>query len=273
MKQSVLYAAALLTTIGLAGCGSASSSGSTAFAASASAPVAGATTTAATTAPVTVGDTVDFAVVSKAVAAASTSKGTVHVTSSVAGMGAVQIDLDLHAQSVRESVDVAGMSVEVLVVDEQAYLGGGVAKTLGAKTRWLKIDPRGTDKLSKQLGPLVTSLQSSSASSDPATGLSSLTDAKAKVTAASATSTTYTVDLSAAQLAELAKKQPSLAKAGGQAVTFDYTIDSQGLPQKMALTIAGKSIVTTYSGWGAPVTITAPAASDVTLTSDLAAAA
>ena len=100
MKQPALYATALLAAVGLAGCGSAGSqgaagaspSGSPASESASSAPVAA----AATTMPaVKVGDVVGFAAVTKAVSAASKAKGTVDVTSSLAGMGAVQMDLDL----------------------------------------------------------------------------------------------------------------------------------------------------------------------------------
>jgi len=120
---------------------------------------------------------------------------------------------------------------------KKAYIGGGITKGLGAKTPWLQIDPKGTDKLSQKLAPLVTSLASASASSDPAASLSSLAGARATVTTTSATSTTYKVKLTAAQLAEMAKKQPALARAGGQALTFDYTVTSAGLPQKVSITV------------------------------------
>ena len=56
-------------------------------------------------------------------------------------------------------------------------------------------------------------------------------------------------------------------------MSCDYTVRSTGLAERMGITVAGRSIVTTYCGWGAPVKITAPPASQVTLTSALAAAA
>ncbi len=279
MKHPVLCATALLLAAGLAGCSStgsevaAGTSPSAKTGASSSQAPDGAAAAAAAAAPRHVGDVVDFAAVTKTVSSASKAKGTTHIALSMAGGGALQMDVDLRNASVRESVDVGGPSLVVLIVDKKAYIGGGIAKTFGAKTPWVQIDPQGTDKVSKQLAPVVASLATAAESSDPAASLSPLADAKATVTASSTTSTTYRVKLTAAQLAELAKKQPALAKAGGQPVTFDYTVTSAGLPQKIGITVGGKTIVTTYSGWGAPLKITAPPASQVTLTSAITAAA
>lgn len=259
MKRS-LAAVAAAATIVLAGCGSDTDTATN----TSSSTSQSSTTSAPQTAKA--GESVDFAAVATESAAAVKDKKSAHMTMNLGSQGSVEADVDYAStpQSMKMTMDMSGQSMDMIYIDKVMYMGGDMFAQLTGGKKWIKIDPNGTDALSKQMAPMLKQIETSMA--NPVEAISALKDVKATVKSTDSSSTTYAVTLTKAQLEEMAKAQGTSTEDLSSlpaTVTYDYTIGSDKLPQKMTMEVSGQKIDMTFSKWGEPVTIEAPAASEV----------
>jgi hypothetical protein len=263
MKRS-LAAVAAAAALALTGCGS-----GTDTATSTTASQTSTTTTASPTETATSGESVDFAAVAAESAAAVKAKKSAHMTMSMGSEGTIDADVDYAStpQSMKMSMKLSDQTMELVYVDRIMYMGGDMFAQLSNGKKWIKIDPKGTDPMSKQMGPMLSQIETSMA--NPVEALAALKDVKATVKSSDSSSTTYTVTLTKAQLTEMAKKQGAPGVSSGDLgslpaeITYDYTIGAYKLPQKMSMTLGGQAMDMVFSKWGESVSISAPPASEV----------
>lgn len=246
MKKSLVSAVALsgALAVGLAGCGSSASptaSSSTSSPASAS-PSSGSTTSAGA-----VGDSASATElatrISDAMVKAKSGKGRISTTggSSAANVtGTLQFAINGATTQAQGSFTVSGMTLEIVTKDSLVYIKGLPTQMTGGKP-WVKIDPKGTDTLSKSMAQLGSN------TGDPRALVDSFKGGKATVKSKNGGLTTYDVT-------------GATALAGG---TLEVTVDDHSLPSTFKVTTAGVTVIAEYSDWGAPVTITAPPADQV----------
>ena len=108
---------------------------------------------------------------------------------------------------------------------------------------WVKVDPNGTDEMSKALR------EGGSSSGDPQTMVNALKGGTATVVDTNGGNTHYRIT--------------GLSISGATGTTMDLTVDSKNLPVTSVVEASGAKVTTTYSDWGAPVTVTAPPADQV----------
>jgi hypothetical protein len=261
MKRS-LAAVAAAAALALTGCGS-----GTDTARSTTASQTSTKTTPTETA--TSGESVDFAAVAAESAAAVKAKKSAHMTMTMGSEGTIDADVDYAStpQSMKMSMKLSDQTMELVYVDRIMYMGGDMFAQLSNGKKWIKIDPKGTDPMSKQMGPMLSQIETSMA--NPVEALAALKDVKATVKSSDASSTTYTVTLTKAQLTEMAKKQGAPGVSSGDlgslpaTITYYYTIGADKLPLKMTMNLSGQSMDMVFSKWGEPVSISAPPASEV----------
>jgi hypothetical protein len=260
MKRSLVIAAAVAGSIALAGCGSsAGSSGSGGTSSSSSSAAAAA---------VKSGDTVDLAPIMKKASDAVLAKKTGHMSMDMGSSGSLDADVDYAGSTttMKMSMDAAGQKLDMIFVDKVLYLGGTMAAQLGGGKKWVKIDPNGTDALSKQMAPILA--QMGTAAQNPTAGLAALQGAKATVSSVEGSNTTYSVTLDKDQIAHVMKASGAGALGDTSAVApaslaYTITLDGDSLPVKVVTTAAGVGATVNFSKWGDPVVIAAPPASDV----------
>jgi hypothetical protein len=257
--KPVLVPVALAVALAVSACSSSSTSTAT------SASAAGSSTSAAATAGGgAVGDTVDATGVitgmTEAMKAAKTGKMT--MTSTNAGAGVLNATSEFEytdtSQNQHLTMDMSGMSIEMVVLDGVMYLKGMPTSVTGGKA-WVKIDPNGTDALSKQLAGSLSQMGVDSS-------LAAYQGAKATLVDTDGGGKHYRVDGLTLPSASTATGSAATAATTSPSVTTaDFWLDSKGLPLKSSVTVGGLSgtVTVTYSGWGAPVTITAPPADQV----------
>jgi len=250
MKKSLVPAIALSGALALvlAGCGSSasptaatssssssSSSSSTGSSATPAAPAAAAGQSEDATALATR--------ISDAMLKAKSGKGTISTSGGSAGTnatGSLQFAVDGATTQAQGTFTVAGMTLEIVTTGGVVYIKGLPVQLIGGKP-WVKIDPKGTDSLSKSMSQLGSN------TGDPRALVDSLKGGKATVKSTSGGQTTYEIT-------------GATALAGG---TLEVTVDGQGLPSTFKVTTSGVTVTAKYSDWGAPVTITAPPADQV----------
>ncbi|CCH77346.1 conserved exported hypothetical protein [Nostocoides japonicum T1-X7] len=222
----------------------------------------------AAVAAVKVGDTVDLASVMGRSAEAVKAKKTGHMAMSLGSEGTADADVDYSRPStaMRMSMKASGQTMEFIVVDKTIYLGGGMLSSMSDGKKWIKIDPNGTDALSKRMAPMLNRMDS--LSKDPASQFAGLKGVKATVTQADGSSTTYRVTLTKEQLqAQKDREFPGLGGANANTlpdgVEYTITLDKDGLPRTMDTTVSGQHVTVTMSKWGEPVDISAPPAGEV----------
>jgi hypothetical protein len=267
--RRLVPAAALALALGLSACGS--SGGSTS--ASTGDEPAGQTQSASAL----------FADMTHAMGKATSTKVTFEssgLTQSVTGSGTFRFGRDLGADL---SVTVAGQgNIRIVVLPDAFYLKLPSTAGLPGGKDWIKLTSKGDDALSAAFGPMLDQL---SQSFDP-TGNAAVLKASTSVTRAGTatvdgvrtTKYTATVDLAkvaAAVGGGLATQYKALATS--QTTSLDYAIwvGDDSLPRKFSTTIetpqGDVTAVGTYTDWGAPVTITAPRASEIADSSGMAA--
>ena len=261
MKRTTITAVTMAGAIALAGCGS--STGSTGSSGSTSS-----SSSSAAAAAVKSGDTVDLAPIMKKSSAAVLAKKTGHMSMSLGSTGSVDADVDYSGSTtaMKMSMDAGGQKLEMIFAGKALYLGGAMATALGAGKKWIKIDPNGTDALSKQMAPLLT--QMATAGQNPTQALAALQGAKATIASVDGSNTTYAVTLDKAQIAQVMKASGIESPGDTSAVTpdslaYSITLDGDSLPVKVVTTTAGVAATITFTKWGEPVDISAPPASEV----------
>ncbi len=262
MKRS-LAAVAAAAALALTGCGS-----STDTATTPSATVS--QTSASPTETAKAGDSVDFASVMAESTAAVKDKKSAHMTMSLGSEGSIDADVDYAStpQSMKMTMDVGGEQMQMIYLDKVMYMGGETFAQMSGGKKWIKIDPKGTDPMSKQMAPMLAQIETSMA--NPVESLAALKDVKATVKSSDSSGTTYSVTLTKAQLEEMSKSPggaPGVSSDDLDAlpatVTYDLTIGTDKLPQKMVMEVSGQKMEMAFSKWGEPVSITAPPASEV----------
>ncbi|MBT9256369.1 hypothetical protein KMZ32_17660 [Phycicoccus sp. MAQZ13P-2] len=268
MKRTVLSVLALSGALVLGACGSSTNETSTGSGSSSSS--AAAQETKAPTARV--GDTVDLKTIAEQSSAAVKAKGTAHMTMKTTGQGAgtIEADADYSGDSPKMvmTVDEAGESFQMVYLDKVMYMGADSFKEMTGGKKWLKIDPSGDDPMSQMMGPMLDQMESTVA--NPTEQLKDVEGAEAKVSKVENGLTTYQVTLTKEQLSAMVKKQSGLPGLTEEAlkqvpdgVTYDMTLDAEGLPVTVDMDMGGEKMSITYSKWGEPVTVEAPPASEV----------
>ncbi|MGG5260682.1 hypothetical protein [Phycicoccus avicenniae] len=270
MKRTIVSALALSGALVLGACGSATNDTGTGS-------KAAATSEAPAAATAKVGDTVDLAELGAKSQAATQAKRTSHMTMDMGSQGKAEADVDYSdgATKMSMSMDAEGEKLQIVYADKVMYLGGDSFAELAGGKKWIKIDPKGKDMMSQMMGPMIGQMESSM--SNPAGELANLKGTKATVTKVENGVTTYEVKLTAEQMKEMVKKQASgipgvsedalkqmlESNAMPDGLTYELSIDAEGLPTKVVAGLKGQAVTMEYSKWGEPVDIKVPAASEV----------
>lgn len=254
MKTSLVPAVALsgVLAVGLAGCGSSASpsasSRSTSTQSTSTAVTPSASSSGSATSQAAVGDTIDATELgtrmTDAMAKAKTGRGTVSRNGGTAATtvtGSMQFVFGASTQTQTQGTfTVAGTTLEIVTTGGVVYLKGLPVQMTGGKP-WVKIDPTGTDVLSRSLAQLGGSL------GDPRAVAKNLQGGKAKVITRRGGLTTYEIT-----------GAPGLA--GG---TMVATIDALDRAVTSTVTTPKATVKVTYTDWGSPVTITVPPADQI----------
>ena len=260
VRRPLIVLALPVVALGLSSCGK-TVTVSTAAGASSPAAVAGATSSAATSQPTfTVGQTLTAKDFEQTSEAAAREAGSAHLKMSMMGNAVTaegEISYKDGHQAMTMDMSAMGMDMHMIYVDKTAYLKMAM---LGDK--YVKIDPKGDDELSKSFGSGMDGMSSLN-------GLGPLGDSvKWTVTESGPDGTTVTTKLTREALEQLAKAEGKSSNLDGLPagdVTLTSTLDAKNRPTKTVMQVGGKTMMTmTITDWGTPVTITAPPSSDVT---------
>lgn len=251
-----IAAVGLAGALALAGC---SSSGSgtvsppaTSAGAAASSPATSTSASASAASAAAVGSTVDGAELGAQMRDAMVKAKTGKASMTMAGTGAGQIKADTVFEYVDENTTNSQANMTMSSLDIVAVMSGGAIYIKGLPTQltggkpWVKVDPNGDDPISKSLG------ESLSQGSGPDSVVKGLQNATVTVKDVSDGATTYHVTGLSAGTA---------TAAAGSAM--DLKVGADGLPISSEVTVSGVTVALTYSDWGAPVSITVPAAGDI----------
>lgn len=212
--------------------------------------------------------------------AATLAKSTVHMTMAAGPTSSQQqkvatAQLRLRDKGTDMALELTSPAgTKVVSVGGTVYIATGQA--IGGK-HWIKIDPAGKDPVSRSVAPLLSSM---TGNLDVTSQLTRMPDAKlSSATAATdgATAVTrYVVTTTERDLVAAAEafglpaaiKQQTLAALKGAHGTSTIDVDASDLPVRAESVVRGSArsdtdTTVTYSGWGEPVTIAAPRASDV----------
>lgn len=196
--------------------------------------------------------------------------GEVHVNSTgEAYLAGTNTKMSMHG-------DVPGFgSLDMVVIGDTAYLKlpAGLAAT---GKPWVKIDPSGTDPVSKALSGMLSQEEQSV---DPTKSLAQLTGAatitkRSQTTVNGQPATRYVLSVDTQKLLHSKLVTPAMRQLIGSAgaslpphFTEILWLNSDNLPVKTTVSekVAGQqvSVVATYTDWGGPVDITAPPADQV----------
>lgn len=265
MNRSILAVGALAGALALGACGTATAPQAGTAAASSAAPAAAQPSAA-------VGDVMALKDLAERSSAAIRAKRTVQVAQTVgdAATSTGQIDYAESGPRLAMTTNASGRQVDVVYTDGVMYLGGDSLSTLSGGKKWVKLDPDGTDLMSKMMAPVLTQMESSM--SNPADQLKVFADVDATVSAVEDGATTYTIKLTQEQLAASVKAATKGLPGGlsdaavarlADGLTYTMTVDAGYLPSEMVVDVPNGPVTVTYSKWGEPVTITAPAADEV----------
>lgn len=267
MRRTSLLRLAVVPVVSLVvltGCGSSeegSSSGGSSSSGSSSSEESGSTETSEAAEPLTKTDFGDR--IYAAFQEAGTLKFEIEQTGAASSTGSGEADLSGEEVASRVSQEVQGAgTVDAVVLDGLFYVKS--AQLSGEK--WLKIDPKAKDGL----GALVGSL---GGNSDPAKLLKVMNQAS-EVTAegqeevGGVETTKYHVVLPRKAFAATLGDNPQVTQMLPEQVEFDMWVDGDDLVRKQVseITVAGQKTgsTITYSGFGEPVEIEAPPASQTT---------
>lgn len=268
MRRRLIALALPVVALTLSSCGktvsvSTPTSTSTSTVASTTAAVAGTTSPtssmpSATT--FTVGQSVSATTLNDLSDAAIKDAGSVHMKMSMMDEMSADADMKFVGDEPQMTMKMSGMgeSFTMIYVDGKLYMK---MPMLGSK--YIKIDPDGTDALSKEMGSSIKQLSSMN-------GVGELGDSiNWKVSAAGPTGTTFAAEVTEEDLRKAAGASGATdlptgdMPFGKMSVTMSY--DAQNRPVKSVVTMGGQQMVTmTMSDWGKPLTVSAPPSSEVT---------
>jgi len=246
MKSTLITAVALSGALALAGCGS---SGSTSAPSSSGGSAASSSTTSNAPAA-TAGSTLPSgdlgARISEAMIAARSGKGTLSTEGGPATQALTGnlefVFVDEKTTEMHGTMSVGGQSLEIVTKGSVFYLKGVPAQMGGGKP-WVKIDPSGTDPISKSMSRLGAN------AGDPRAMLDAFKGGTATVVDSSGGMTHYRI---------------ADAKVSGATTSvIDVTTDARDLPSNFTVAVQGTTIKVDYTDWGSGVTITEPPADQV----------
>lgn len=251
VKLPILAAAVCAAAVSLAGCASGTTTSTS------TAPAAASTAVAPATSATDSAGVMDGMSLSKKMAdafvAAKTGTLTMTMTSTGATTSAVSVNGTITSkfaiQADGKMDSMVTMALGPLNLDAVVAGGTMYMKMSGLKSKdgkpWIKIDPTGTDALSKQLAGQLGQ------AGDPRAQMEGYKDATVSVVSSSDGVTNYKL---------------TGVKSSGQTVNGDVLIsveDSTGRPKKITMDVSGVQAVGVFSGWGEPVSVTIPSADQV----------
>lgn len=247
MKTTSIAVVALTAALGLSACGS---SDSAAPAASASASTSSTSSAAAGAAQV--GEAVDGAALATRMTDAMIEAGSGTVSMDLGAQGSAKGSFTMKDGAMEQSMEMAiqGQTLQIISSDGLIYMKG----LPGSTKPWVKIDPKGTDPVSKMFAGLTGEM------GDPRQLASALKGSKATVVSRTADESVYDVTIDPSTLTG---GSTATASPAAQPVTARYTLDASDRPTTMTVDAQGQTISITFADWGKPVTITVPPADQV----------
>ncbi|MGA8979146.1 MAG: hypothetical protein WB473_08520 [Pedococcus sp.] len=246
MKTTSIAVVALTAALGLSACGSsdpATPAASTSSSSSSSSAAAGV---------VKAGDTVDGAALATRMTDAMLEAGSGTVTMDLGAQGSAKGSFTMKDAKMEQSMEMAiqGQTLQIISAGGIIYMKG----LPGSTKPWVKIDPKGTDPVSKMFAGLTGEM------GDPRQLATALKGSTATVVSSSGEESVYdvTIDPSTLTGGGTATASPS-----AQPVKARYTLDASDRPTKMTVDAEGQTITITFADWGKPVTITVPPADQV----------
>lgn len=228
-----------------------------------------------------VGGVISVAQLGDLVSANTNKKETAHFSLQVSGTvgisssGTVKFGSPL---AMDETTNVPQMgNMEIRVLDNTAYLKlpASIAQMEGATKPWVKLDPNGSDPLSKAM---AGSLQTAQQDVDPSAMLNKIKSA-GTITATSQDTvngqpaTHYTITVDPKKLTTNVAGLGTDANMLPSSMTMDYWVNSDNLPVKFTTAASVPSptggapiqvnVTGNFTDWGQPVNITAPPADQV----------
>lgn len=249
MKTTSIAAVALAAALGLSACGS---SDTAEPAASKSSSTSSSSSSSSAAGAVKAGDSVDGAALATRMTDAMIKAGSGTVTMDLGAQGSAKGSFTMKDGKMEQSMEmgIQGQTLQIVSSDGIIYMKG----LPGSKKPWVKIDPKGTDPMSKMFAGLTGDM------GDPRQLATALKGSKATVVSSSADESVYdvTIDPSTLMGGSTATASPSVAP-----VKARYTLDAQDRPTKMTVDAQGQTISIVFADWGKPVTITVPPADQV----------
>lgn len=152
---------------------------------------------------------------------------------------------------------------EMLFIDGVMYISGSsISEATGGK-KWAKLDPNGSDPMSKSLAGLTGIFEMAANPTSIYEGV----DAKAKVTKVEGDKVTYEATFTSEQLQEMSKKM--LGDSAGEMGSAAPTLESQSMTQivdkegRLLEVKLDENSTITYSDFGTDVSIEAPPEGEV----------
>lgn len=262
MRRPLIALALPVVALGLSSCGktvTVSTPVSTTTAAVA-ATTSSASSSAATSQKFTVGQTVSAKTLNELSDTAIKDAGSVHLKMAMMDAMTADADMKFVGDQPEMTMKMSGMGQDLSMI----YAGGQLyLKTPQLGSKYIKIDPDGTDALSKEMGSSIKQLQSLNGVGDMGDSIDW------SVTATGPQGTTLTANVTAKDLRKVAESEGATGLPTGDLPFGDMkvtmTYDAQDRPVKSVVTMDGRDMVTmTMSDWGKPVTVTAPPTSQVT---------
>ncbi|MFB9904814.1 hypothetical protein [Allokutzneria oryzae] len=221
-----------------------------------------------------------------AMAAKKTAKITVSASGAPAadgmgGSGVIRLDGNEVALSMTSKMagepGQPAQETKMIVVGGAMYVEAPKDMPVEPGKKWVKIDPNGTDVMSKLLGVVVRQVRQSA---DPKNMFKTFTDAgtlngSSPDTLDGVATTKHKLAVDLRKMSEKATdpltklSYEALLKNGVTTMDYDFWTDAQDLPkqfqftQRMPGSDAGITMVAKYSAWGEPVDIKAPAESEI----------
>jgi hypothetical protein len=247
MKTTSIAAVALAAALGLSACGSSDPATPAASKSSASS-----STSSSAAAAAKAGDTVDGAALAERMTDAMIKSGSGTLTMDLGAQGSAKGSFTMKDGKMAQSMEmgIQGQTLQIVSTGGVIYMKG----LPGSEKPWVKIDPKGTDPLSKMFAGLTGDM------GDPRQLATALKGSRATVVSSSADQKVYdvTIDPTALLGGSTATASPS-----AQPVKARYTLDGQDRPTKMTVDAQGQTISIVFADWGKAVTVTAPPADQV----------
>ncbi len=246
MSRPVLATLALVTALGVAGCGgddpAPASQGATtsSVATSASGSATGGTATA----------TIDGSKLAERVtdAMVAAKSGRIAITNA-GSTGTGEFVIEGSATKAHMTMPLQGQTIEIITLGKVIYIKG----IPDSPKPWVKVDPNSNDPLSQMMAQSLGQMES-----DPRALVKQLEGSTATVTSVEGGFTTYEVVIPV----ESGTATSGTATTGP--VNLTIAVDEKDLPRRMVATVSGgDEVVVEYSAWGSKVTVAPPPASQV----------